>query len=278
MAEDKKTLSALRAGESGEGKSELGSQLINIDLMSLEKMKELELLDVNEIFSGKEDFYDYPGQTKWAIRDRLQSDILGFNSDWGHYVICWDEVVFRRVKERLSKISEEFDWNQYLGSEDAATVIQGLFEKFAGLSRKCRRNPSQNMTNWPVGGDCPSCLQKDMCIQNILYEEKKDIIHSEIHSNYELVSKWLAEVYDFSSCSNEAKAQLQNVFNDLYVNAFILLCREHNAKSLAEKIKDDCVTEEILKQIDGYFNKYDRKLDEDGRKEFQKQVLAQING
>ena len=247
-------------------KKHLGSQLISIDRMSLENMEWL--LDINEIFSDYEDFYGYPGRTMGALGERLQRGILGFHSSTWDDFKYWDDEIFKYVKKRFLNISKEYDWIHQLGSENVVPIIQSLFNEFMDLSVKCNKDPSRHLTNNPAGDFCQLCDCKDKCIQSIIYEYKKE----RISSKYYPVSQWLTDIYDFSSFDNKTRTLLQDIFNVLYREKFIPLCRMYNARVLASEMNEMMTEIEIEDKIQQYFELYDNDLDEEGRILFEQRV------
>ena len=86
------------------------------------------------------------------------------------------------------------------------------------------------------------------------------------------VSQWLTGIYDFSSIDYNTKEQLQNIFDDLYVNEFIPLCRAYNARVLASEMNKEMTEQEIEERIEDYYATYDNKLDDDKMVVFEQMV------
>ena len=252
-------------------KKHLGSLLLNIDRISLDNVRAL--LNINTIFSEPENFYGYPGRTLGALGDRLQEGKLGFHSSTWDYFKYWDDEIFKHVRDRFLNISSEFEWAKLMESENVVPVIQSLFNEFMNLTIKCKRDPSRNLTNTPNNGLCLDCDCKEKCIQSIIYKNKEKMIDSK----YYPVSQWLTGIYDFSSVDDNAKEQLQNFFDDLYVNDFIPKCREYNARVLASEMNNAMTEQQIEEIIEQYFDAYDSKLDEEDRVLFEQKVNQFFN-
>lgn len=253
-------------------KRHLGSQLINIDSISIDNISNI--LDVNKIFSGHEDFYDYgyPSRTMGALGDRLMNGVLGFHSSTWDDFKYWDDEIFNHVKKRFINISKELDWVEILGSENAVPVIQSLFNEFMDMSVRCSRDYTHNFTNYPVGEYCCGCNHKDGCLQSIIYEQKKRLISGK----YYPVHRWLTNIYDFSTFDADAKAKIQQIFFNLYIDRFIPQCRQNNARILASGLYIEMTEQEIEEKIQEYFEHYDTGLDEDGRILFEQMVNQYI--
>ena len=247
-------------------KRHLGSQLINIENISADSMRII--LDVDKIFFGHEDFYGYPSRTMGALGDRLMNGVLGFHSSTWDDFKYWDDEIFNHVKKRFINISNELNWAEILGSENAVPVIQSLFNEFMDMCVSCRRDYSRTLTNLPVGEYCSSCDHKGKCLQSIIYEQKKQLISEK----YYPVSQWLTSIYDFSTFDDVVKNIIQQIFFDLYNDRFIPRCRENNARILASEIDTEMTEQEIERTIQNYYDNYDKGLDEDGRILFEQMV------
>lgn len=247
-------------------KKHLGSRLLNINRISLDSVEWL--MNVDKIFSWHEDFYGYPGRTMGALGDRLQRGELGFHSTTWDDFKYWDDQIFNYVKKRFLNISSEYDWGKHLGNENVIPILQSLFNEFMDLSIKCKRDPSRNLTNTPTYAPCCDCDYKNRCIQSLIYEHKKNMISAK----YYPVSQWLTNIYDFGSFDNNTKKHLQTIFNDLYINSFIPMCRVYNARVLASEMNKEMTEQEIEEKIEQYFDDYDRELNEDEKILFEQRV------
>lgn len=256
-------------------KKHLGDLCVNIYYkMSLDNMKNKGILDVKKIFSTYNTFSGYPSRTIGALGNRLQSGELGFySSTWGNFKY-WDDEIFSFVNDRFSTITNQNEFASYLENENVVPVVQQLFNEFIDLSIRCMRNPEErNINNYPVGNYCTECPKscKEHCIQNVLYEAKKELISSK----YYPVSDWLTSIYDFRwlvKSNGDVRKQVQGIFDYLYSHFFIASCREHNARFLASEISADMTEQEIEQKIYDYFNNYDRNLDDDEKIKFEQMV------
>lgn len=251
-------------------KKHLGDLLIDINKMSIENIGKI--IDVSSIFSTYEDFKcnRYPGRTMGALGDRLQSGILGFHSSTWDYFKYWDDEIYALVYNRFFNITKLYKWADYLENENVVPVIQSLFNEFMDISIRCLRNPEKYFTNMPIGDDCQHCRHKDECIQNVIYEAKKTVINQK----YKPVSLWLTEVYNFNSLLGDdiIRYKLQTIFNRLYQEKFITLCRDNNARVLASELNMDMTESEIDEHIQHYFSEIDSNLDEEEKIEFEQKV------
>lgn len=264
-------------------KKHLGDLVININKMSLERISDV--IDVESIFNPDpqslsadfyygypESFHGYPGRTMGALGNRLQEGRLGFcSSTWGDFKY-WDDEIFALVKNRFFNIIK-LNWKDYLENENVVPVIQSIFNDFMDITIKCIKDPKENFTNHPVGKFCQSCEYKNSCIQNVIYEAKRDVIRNKY--KYARVYEWLTEIYDFTTLvSNEStREKLQTIFDELYQKYFIAWCRDNNARVLASKLNMDSSINEKDEEIQKYFNDKDSNLDDVQREEFEERVL-----
>lgn len=249
-------------------KKHLGDLCIDINKMSIEKIGEI--IDVSKVFSSHEDFQGYPGRTMGALGDRIQSGHLGFYSRTWDYFKYWDDEIYALVKKRFFNITKVYKWSEYLGNENVVPVIQGLFNEFMDLSIRCINKPETNINNSPLSDICRNCTYKDNCIQNVIYEAKKRIINSK----YYPVHSWLTSIYDFQRLLNndDTRNKLQNIFNRLYQECFIVLCRENNARVLASELSLEDTENEIDERLQRYFDKMDSELSDEEKIEFEQKV------
>ena len=250
-------------------KKHLGDLCIDINkMLSIEKIGKI--IDVCSVFSSHEDFQGYPGRTMGALGDRIQSGQLGFYSRTWDYFKYWDDEIYALVKNRFFNITKLYKWSEYLGNENVIPVIQGLFNEFMNLSIRCKIRPETNINNRPLSDICRNCAYKEDCIQNVIYEAKKEIINSK----YYPVHSWLTSIYNFQSLLNngDTRNKLQNIFNQLYKNCFIALCRENNARVLASELSLECTENEIDKQLQRYFSEMDSELSDEEKIEFEQKV------
>ena len=249
-------------------KKHLGDLCIDINKMSIEKIGNI--IDVSTVFSSHEDFQGYPGRTMGALGDRIQSGQLGFYSRTWDYFKYWDAEIYELVKKRFFNITKVYKWSEYLGNENVIPVIQGLFNEFMDLSIRCIARPEMNINNSPLSDICRNCTYKENCIQNVIYEAKKGIINSK----YSPVHSWLTSIYDFQSLLNngDTRNKLQNIFNRLYQECFIVLCRENNARVLASELSLEYTENEIDERLQRYFNEMDSELSDEEKIEFEQKV------
>lgn len=258
-------------------KKHLGNLIININNILPEKVKPV--IDVKKIFSSEpESFYGYPSRTMGALSDRLQYGELGFYSSTYGMFKYWDDEIYQYVKERffdITKISElelclKRNDTDSENQEKYIAEVQELFNKFMDDCKKCIKNPNQYMTNHPLSTNCQNCQDKSLCLQNVLYEAKKNIIANKEYP----VNKWLTRIYNFKEVlsNEEIKQQLQNIFDILYKESFIMQCREKNARILASELDEEMTESEINEKIKEYYDNYDSEADKEEKIKFEQMV------
>ena len=263
----KKIFSAVRY------KKHLGSNLIPINKLELSSLKDV--LDVKKIFTSQHDFdfYQnyYPSRTKGALADRLQSGTLGFVGTTTAST-CWSDLIGGTINSRFNNIVNLYNWSKYFNSDNILTTLSELFLVFASNINSCIKYPDYKFFNYVDFAACSECNQKNKCIKEIIYKEKKKIIEYK----YYPVADWLDSIYSFSVISDEAKKNIQEVINFVFEGTFKDQCRQHNARVLALEISDDSILDEFELRLEKYYREYDSNLSDEDKVEFEQIVNAYI--
>lgn len=254
-------------------KKHLGSNLIAVHKLKLNLLTEV--LNVNHIFidAYNFNFYEryYPSRTKGALANKLQRGILGFKGTTTKSTY-WSDLIGETINNRFNNIVNLYNWTEYFKSENILTTLSELFLIFADSIYKCSIDPNYNLLNHVNSGLCYDCTQKEKCIKEIIYNEKKKIITNKTSP----VAKWLNEVYNFSGISDKSKIDIQDVINHVFESIFIEQCRQHNARVLALEVSDDSKQEDLDYRLEKYYDEFDCHLTNEGKIEFEQIINAYI--
>lgn len=267
-------------------KKHLGKAFVPINKLKLEKLANI--LDIKKILTKESDLKfgsNYPNRTKGALRSRLQKGNLGFTGSTTDSSL-WSDLLSKSFNDYFKTITERkiegndvsYEWSEYLGSENENLLIT-LSELFVGFSDslyKCARDTGVNFYNYGNSGTCLECDMKKDCIKEIIYNYKEDLIHGGVG----YVGSWLNDVYNFSksvqSDSSPVQENIQKIINSKFENVFIEQSRQHNARIVALELSNDYTQDELETEIDEYYQKFDSKLDDEEKIEFEQLINAHI--
>lgn len=258
-------------------KEHLGKSLVNIDsLLTIEsdiKSRDtIRKLLENMFRVASEDWKGSPSRTNGANRKRLELGELGYD---GTYLDSWSSRFNLGYNEVFSKISDE-DFEAYFkinSKTNVHVVLQELLNRFSKYFLCCDENKYYRFVN---RAKCSDCKHENECFKTIIVDNnrKYNKIENKFICNKTPIYIWLTEVYDFSSYFGTISNKVYDHFIKKFLKDFISDCREHNARVIADTIKEESTNEDKNQVFDDYFNNYDKFSDNELRSDFQKKTKS----
>lgn len=234
-------------------KKHLGNQCVPIKKLGLDSDSVRNILSIDNLLQRR-DLYRYPNATKGAIRKRIQPKIgrvLGFDSSTMESVL-WTDIIAYDLNNRFCNVINNFKWEDYLvpqvGEENYPEIINAIEGIFVNFSRILYLGATNSVDQ--INTSCYGNL-----IIKSLYEEQKPKINS---NNFPSVGEYLTEIYDFSQISEDAKKKIQEIIYKAYENYFIIECRKHNARVIAESISKDTTWNDKENMLKTYYSQYEQ--------------------